>query len=64
MLTRESSIIRTGETFLSLLRLISRRDEDAVLGAALALGRLCRRTHPGRLEVVLGLVRKSYEAAG
>ncbi len=46
-----------------IARLLARKPEDAAVGAALALGRLCRRMAPERLEALLGLARRSYEAA-
>ena len=59
----EREAFRACEGLVTIARLLVRRPEDAAVGAALALGRLCRRMAPERLEALLALVRKSYKAA-
>lgn len=59
----EGACFRACEGLVVVARLLARRPDDAALGTALALGRLCRRMDPNRLESVLRLVRHSYEAS-
>lgn len=59
----EREAFRACEGLVVIARLLARKPEDAAVGAALALGRLCRRMAPERLEALLGLARRSYEAA-
>jgi hypothetical protein len=60
---RETAAFRACEGLIVAARLLARKPEDAAVGSALALGRLCRKMSPDRLEIVLGVVRRSYEAA-
>ena len=60
---RETAAFRACEGLIVAARLLARKPDDAAVGCGLALGRLCRRMSPDRLEVVLGVVRRSYEAA-
>lgn len=60
---RETAAFRACEGLIVAARLLAKKPEDAAVGSALALGRLCRRMSPGRFEIVLGVVRRSYEAA-
>jgi hypothetical protein len=63
VIAAERTAYRVSEGLLILVRLLARASEPAIMGMALALGRLCFRLTPGRFDQVLGLARKSYEAA-
>lgn len=56
---KTAKVLRAARLLLGVARFSDPR--TAVLGCALALGRLVRTHCPGGLDTVLGVVRESYE---